>query len=311
MTNLKGGIRVTKNSILKSLSLGVTLALALVAFQNCSPSAVSVNESSSEALKGNGDVYGGKAYITILEQGECADGTQLDSLISAENDQYLLVREKCTDMNPSVPIPTEEVKVIRQGLVYKDRIYAESGGLSESASTDVTQAGADAAQTIGKLACSGYAGENSSSEAHPLTSIHFNMEAYLFRGNIFFRMGDLRFLLPDTTKSQAGVYRNFNPKIEEVTNIMSEYDGGGIMHYSVGTGLDDKNTFKEGSLYLNVTSDVGLSGSGGSGTGFAHWYWADQQIGSLPRDFDLYCLQDGAFFRAVWTKSVELKNRSL
>lgn len=122
------------------LTASVLVVSILCLFQNCSPSGVKFDSTSSAlAAKGNGDIYGGKPqnYVLTLDDGQCLDGTNLDSLISLQDNRYMLMRKDCQNLDPAVEISGDDIQVLPESLVYQDRIYISQ----ETDSADNSESG--------------------------------------------------------------------------------------------------------------------------------------------------------------------------
>lgn len=121
-----------------SLLISVVILLGFALFQNCSPVSHSGDappfDPTTKAGGGNGDVYGGKAYLNLNPLGKCTDGSYVrSSIVGASDTGYYLVRDNCLPVIPGRLLNSGEVtERDADHLVYQGLLYTLEGADSKS-----------------------------------------------------------------------------------------------------------------------------------------------------------------------------------
>lgn len=256
-------------------------ALIVISFQNCSPAGVTFGEGSLLTSKGNGDIYGGKNYVITLDDGECADGSKLDSVISQETDKFSLIRENCQRLNPAVELRRDEIDLVEGGLIYDDRLYVEERVEEEQTTPPpYTEDG----RLEGKALCSG----TDSSGTYNLilgTKVTQGLETYSEE------LGPIKAVAEIRITDRAGtwgdnVYLNYEELIQQSGH--SKF----VVFQSKGYSSQ-----KRGSFYL------GFSGESGGLKARISLVW---NVGTDPLEFQAICQLEGSYFESMINRTEPL-----
>ncbi|MGE4131028.1 MAG: hypothetical protein AB7F86_05285 [Bdellovibrionales bacterium] len=109
--------------ILNQVFVAATLAIGLLAYQNCSKLKVN-SEDQTTAPKNNGGIYGGKPY-RHYQNHQCADGSFLEGEILYSSTAFL-TRENCEVVSPARELQPSEYQLTSAGLQFGNRIFVAS-----------------------------------------------------------------------------------------------------------------------------------------------------------------------------------------
>lgn len=105
-----------------------SLLLVLISFTSCSQVVFKdlIQNSSTKSGVG-GDIYGGKVFVHRMENDDCADGTNIKTMVIKDLDgEYSLTKNNCRPLNPSLPINNDEITLIdSKTIIYNNETLVE------------------------------------------------------------------------------------------------------------------------------------------------------------------------------------------
>lgn len=92
---------------------------------NCSRPRFGEKGASLGGQQQNGDSYSGKLYHYVLEDGVCADGSEISATINATGAAFFKMRSECVNLEPPVPIPATEIAMSEDqtSLTYRSQSF--------------------------------------------------------------------------------------------------------------------------------------------------------------------------------------------